>query len=154
LPQVKVMLSALDPLGLPGATNVVPGQRADDPLYIPAIARVREGVAQRGLLYVGDCKMGALETHAFVQAGGDAYLCPLSELQGPPAVVATYLAPVWPGDQPLTPIARGQARGPSEVIAEGFERLDALTAVVAGVPIRWTERRAPPSTTGAGASVG
>jgi transposase len=44
LPQVKVMLSALDPLGMPVATDVVPGQRADDPLYIPAIARVREGV--------------------------------------------------------------------------------------------------------------
>lgn len=32
LPQVKVMLSPLDPLGLPLATAVVPGQRADDPL--------------------------------------------------------------------------------------------------------------------------
>jgi transposase len=32
LPPVKVMLSALDPLGLPVATDVVPGQRADDPL--------------------------------------------------------------------------------------------------------------------------
>jgi transposase len=141
LPQVKVMLSALDPLGLPVATDVVPGQRADDPLYIPAIAHVREGVEQRGLLYVGDGKMGAVETRTFVQAGGDTYLCPLSELQVPPAVVATYLAPVWTGDQPLTPIARGQASGLLEVIAEGFERLEALTAVVAGLPIRWTERR-------------
>jgi len=32
LPQVKVMLSALDPLGLPVATDVVSGPRADDPL--------------------------------------------------------------------------------------------------------------------------
>jgi hypothetical protein len=34
-PQVKVMISALDPLGMPVATDVVPGQRADDPLYLP-----------------------------------------------------------------------------------------------------------------------
>ncbi len=54
LAQVKVMLSVLDPLGLPVATDVVPGQRADDPLYLPAIARVRESLGQRGLLYVGD----------------------------------------------------------------------------------------------------
>jgi transposase len=141
LPQVKVMLSALDPLGMPVATDIVPGHRADDPLYIPAITRVREGVGQPGLLYVGDCKMGALETRAFLQAGGDAYLCPLSELQVPPAVLATSLAPVWTGDQPLTPIPREQATGPPEVIAEGFERLESLTAVVAGVPLRWTERR-------------
>ena len=36
LPQVKVMISALDPLGLPVATAVVPGQRADDPVYLPS----------------------------------------------------------------------------------------------------------------------
>jgi transposase len=72
LPQVKVRLSALDPLGMPVATDVVPGQRADNPLYIPAIARVREGLEQRGLWYVGDGKMGALETRALVQVGGDA----------------------------------------------------------------------------------
>ena len=58
LPQVKIMVSALDPLGMPVATDVVPGQRADDPLYVPAITRVREGLGRRGLLYVGDCKMG------------------------------------------------------------------------------------------------
>src|SRR5919198_1112437 len=83
LPQVKVMLSALDPLGLPVATEVVPGQRADDPLYVPAITRVRESLGRRRLLYVGDCKMGALATRAFIHAGGDYYLCPLSELQVP-----------------------------------------------------------------------
>jgi transposase len=141
LPQVKVMLSALDPLGLPVATDVMPGQRADDPLYVPAIARVREGLGQRGLLYVGDCKMGALETRAFVQAGGDYYLCPLSELQVPPTVLANYLAPVWTGDQRLTPIHRVQANGQQELIAEGFERLEPLTAAVADEPIHWTERR-------------
>ena len=64
LPQVKVMLATLDPLGLPIATDVLSGQRADDPLYLPAIARVRASLPQRGLLYVGDCKMGALETRA------------------------------------------------------------------------------------------
>jgi transposase len=49
LPQVKVMQSALDPLGMPVATDVVPGQRADDPLYGPAIARMRESLGRRGL---------------------------------------------------------------------------------------------------------
>jgi transposase len=71
LPQVKIMVSALDPLGMPVATDVVPGQRADDPWYGPAIMRVRDSLGRRGLLYVGDCKMGALETRAFIQMGGD-----------------------------------------------------------------------------------
>src|SRR5215831_6746634 len=33
LPQVKVMQAVLDPLGMPLATDVVSGERADDPLY-------------------------------------------------------------------------------------------------------------------------
>ena len=41
LPQVKVMQAVLDPLGMPLATDVVSGERADDPLYVPCIERVR-----------------------------------------------------------------------------------------------------------------
>ena len=141
LPQVKVMLAALDPLGLPAATDVVPGQRADDPLYVPAITRVRESVGQRGLLYVGDCKMGALETRAFIQAGGDAYLCPLAEVQLPPAVLESYLPPVWTGQQPLTRITRLSAAGTRQYLADGYERMEPLTAEVAGHALVWTERR-------------
>ena len=40
-PQVTVMLAALEPLGMPGATDVVPGPRAADPWYVPAIVRSR-----------------------------------------------------------------------------------------------------------------
>jgi hypothetical protein len=135
------MRSVLDPLGLPVATDVVPGPRAEDPLDLPAITRVRESLGRRGRRDVGDGKRGALETRAARHAGGDFDLCPLSEWQVPPAVVAASLAPVWTGDQPLTPILRGPANGQPEVLAEGVERLAPLTAVVAGVPIDWAERR-------------
>jgi transposase len=141
LPQVKVMLSALDPLGLPVATDVVPGQRADDPLYIPAITRVRESVGRRGLLYVGDCKMGALETRAYIQAGCDGYLCPLAETQLPPAVLEGYLEPLATGHQPLTRITRRTATGKRQYLADGYERLERLSAEVAGTRLAWTERR-------------
>jgi len=122
LPQVKVMLATLDPLGLPLATAVVPGQRADDRLYLPAVTRVRKQLRRRGLLYVGDCKMAALETRAFVHTGGDYYLCPLPERQLPPEQLAVYLAPVWAGAQALTPVYRERGEGQRELIAEGYER--------------------------------
>ena len=141
LPQVKGMLSALAPLGLPVATDILPGQRADDPLYVPAITRVREGVGERGLLYVGDCKMGALQTRAFLQAGGDSYRCPLSAIQRPPEVLEGYLAPLWMEQQPLTRITRVAASGKRACIAEGDEQLVPVTAEVAGAAITWTERR-------------
>src|SRR5262249_52188663 len=140
-PQVKIMVSALDPLGMPVATDVVPGQRADDPVSIPAITRVRESLGRRGLLYVGDCKMGALETRAFIQAGGDYYLCPLSAIQLPAERLEVYLAPVLAGDQPLIPVAPALANGQPQLIAEGYERPEQLTAVVAGQTLTWTERR-------------
>jgi transposase len=141
LPQVKVMLSVLDPLGLPVATDVVPGQRADDPLYLPAIARVRVSVGRQGLLYVGDCKMAALETRASLQAGGDYYLCPLSELQLSPTVLAGCVEPVSTGHQPLTRITRLTATGKRQHIADGYERREQLSAEVAGNRFVWTERR-------------
>jgi transposase len=141
LPQVKVMLSSLDPLGMPLVTQVVSGERADDPLYVPAIVQVRQGLGRRGLLYIGDSKMGALETRAFVQAGGDYYLCPLGLVRLPADVVHRYLAPVWTEEQALTPIYRQRENGRQEQIAAGFERTEELTAQVDGQTVTWTERR-------------
>jgi transposase len=141
LPQVKVLLAALDPLGLPVATDVVPGPRADDPLYVPAITRVRLSLERRGLLDVGDCKMGALATRAFLQAGGDYYLCPLSARQVPPEVLEEYVAPVWTGQQPLTRISRTAVNGQRHLVAEGYERAVPLEAEVGGAPLPWTARR-------------
>ena len=141
LPQVKVMLSTLDPLGLPLATAVIPGHHADDPLYIPAVRQVRASLGQHGLLYVGDCKMAALETRAFLHAGQDFYLCPLSALQVPAALLDAYLAPIWTGKQEVTPIYRHQTPGDREQMAEGYEVQEPLTAVVAGERCTWTERR-------------
>lgn len=148
LPQVKVMLSTLDPLGLPLALEVLSGDRADDPLYVPAIERVRASLGQRGLLYVGDAKMAALETRAHLQAGGDYYLCPLTAIQVPPEAWTALLTPVWTQEQPLTTITRAQPDGQAVVVAEGFEQQVTLTTTrIDGPqgdppePLTWTERR-------------
>ena len=85
LPQVKIALSVLDPLGLPLTTTVVAGQTADDPLSLPEIAKVRHTAQRSGLTYVGDCKMAALGTRAEIVAHQDYYLCPLSATQMPDA---------------------------------------------------------------------
>ena len=64
LPQVKIAMSVLAPLGLPLTTTVVAGQTADDPLSLPEIAKVRPIARTTGLTYVGDCKMAAIGTRA------------------------------------------------------------------------------------------
>src|SRR5713226_1543490 len=40
LRQIQAMMATLDPLGLPLALEVVSGEQADDPLYIPVLDRV------------------------------------------------------------------------------------------------------------------
>jgi len=91
LPQLKVVLATLDPMGMPVATQVVGGNLADDPLYIPAINEVRQGIGKRGLLYIGDCKMMSLETRTHLEAGGDDYLGPFSLVQVSQEALDGYL---------------------------------------------------------------
>jgi transposase len=141
LPQLKVMLSALDPLGLPLVTQVVAGNAADDPLYLPAIRQVSQSLPGHGVLYVGDCKMAALSTRAYVQAQGDYYLCPLANTQMPDAELDAYLQPVWNGDRSLLAVHRITAEGEDAVIAEGYEQQVEVSGEGEGQSVTWTERR-------------
>jgi transposase len=141
LGQLKVMLATLDPLGMPLATEVLSGERADDPLYLPAIARVRACLKTVGLLYVGDCKMAALETRASIQAAGDSYLCPLSALQVPPERLAQQVATLRASSQPLLTVQRTGADGQTQCIAQGYEDSETITAQLEAGPVTWTERR-------------
>src|SRR5205809_1705248 len=76
-PQIKVMMGSLDPLGMPLATDVLSGERADDGLYLPIIERIRHAFQRPGLLFVGDCKMSALDTRAHIAGHQHVYLSPL-----------------------------------------------------------------------------
>jgi transposase len=141
LPQVKVMQAVLDPLGMPLATDVVSGERADDPLYVPCIRRVQASVGRHGLLYVGDCKMASRETRAFLATQGDFYLCPLPQVQLAAGELAAALEAVWSGAQALSPVVREQADGTLERIAEGYGYLVPMRLESAGQLQSWTERR-------------
>src|SRR4051812_19259475 len=134
LPQLKVAVAALDPLGMPLSTLVVPGNHADDPVYVPPIRRVQQAFGAGGKTYIGDCKMAALATRAYLASTQDYYLCPLSEKQpsgehrrllnrraqrGEPALSAVYRPKDSPGDD-------------EELVAEGFAVEEILQAEVAG----------------------
>src|SRR4051795_650836 len=120
-PQLKIAAGVLDPLGMPLVTVAVPGNSADDPLYIPIIQAVQQSFGPGGRSYVGDCKMAALATRAFVAAGDDFYLCPLSENQISRAARQELLQPVWGGTQPLQAVCRpGRPGQPDELVAQGF----------------------------------
>jgi transposase len=145
LPQLKVNLSTLDPLGLPLTTAVVRGNCADDPLYVPEIQRVQASLGEHALTYIGDAKMAALETRAYIAASDNYYLCPLPATHVPAEELERLLAPVWEQQQALVPVCRPAEPGVTEQeparIAEGYEFSVTLEATRNGRLVQWPERR-------------
>jgi len=146
LPQFKVMLATLDPMGMPLATLVVAGNEGDDGLYVPVIKRARPIVGKGGRLYIGDAKMGALATRAFVQEGGDYYLTPLARIGKVPELLLSLLKPVWEKKQRVHRIYAPSANGSSDsegkpkLLALGYGSTREQEAQVDGKTITWQER--------------
>jgi transposase len=141
-PQIKIAMAALDPLGMPMTTFVVPGNCADDPLYVPEVQKVQQAFPQHGKTFVMDCKGAALGTRAYLVSTNDYYLCPLPETVVSAEQRRALLQPVWQGLQPLHQVYRPAADGQSEeLVAEGFLVRVPLTAEVNGQKTSWTERR-------------
>jgi|ETNmetMinimDraft_26_1059896.scaffolds.fasta_scaffold18476_2 transposase len=146
--QFKLMLGSLDPLGLPIAADIVPGNQADDPLYVPIYQRIRQTLGKKNLLYVGDSKMAALETRAAIQEGEDFYLMPLPMTGETPDLLDQLLTRLDAGEIASTeiylpedlPKDPQQSPDPSLAIAKGFETSIERTAVVDGETATWTER--------------
>ncbi len=137
LRQLKVMLAALDPLGVLVGADVVSGNTADDGLYIPMIARLRATLPARGLLYIGDCKMGALATRAYVAETGNSYLMPLAQVGDLPEQLEKWVDDAVRGKVRLQPVwdVDGKTR-----LGEAYERRRRLTAETETGTVTWDER--------------
>jgi transposase len=142
LPQIKIPLSTLDPFGMPLTTTVVPGNCADDPLYVPEIQKVQDAFGKGGKTFVMDCKGAALDTRAYVADSGDYYLCPLPQTHFDADDRRGLLQSVWQGEQQLEQVTvPGEEGGPPELVAEGFFHDIVLQGEADGRPVTWTERR-------------
>jgi transposase len=146
LPQGKSAMAVLEPLGLPLTPTVVAGHTADDPLYQPELAKIRQSAGRRGLPSGGDCTMAALGTRAAIVAYGDYSWCPLSAQQMPAADLTHVLAPLWSGAlEPSVsrlPTADGACEETADPVATGLAYTVERSAVDhAGQPHMWQERR-------------
>ncbi|MCA9331022.1 IS1634 family transposase [Candidatus Saccharibacteria bacterium] len=141
LAQFKVMMSSLAPMGMPLATMVVPGNRADDGLYLPVIEQSRQVLQRRGLLYVGDSKMEALSIRAALAAGDDFYLVLLSKKGTQEQLLHDVLEPVWTESQRLTDVYDAAPNMTDrQLLARAFESTRSQVAKVADQPVEWDER--------------
>jgi len=137
LRQLKVMLAALDPLGVLVGADVVSGNTADDGLYIPMIARLRSTLPSKGLLYIGDCKMGALATRAYVAQTGNTYLMPLAQVGGLPEQLEKWVDDAVRGKASLQPVWDGDGK---TRLGEAYECRRRLSAETETGTVAWNER--------------
>jgi len=144
--QYKLMVASLDPLGLSLVVDVLPGNRADDPLYLPCYRQVKQILPEKGLLIVGDSKMSALPTRGVIVGDDDHYLTPLAHLKDEPALLTELLTP-WIGREdeleliflPEDIPEEGEP-DPERAIARGFVVERSREVEVAGQQVSWTER--------------
>ena len=140
LPQLKLMAAVAQPTSQLVACDVVAGNHADDPLYLPLIRRVRQQLGRKGLLYAGDCKMAALETRAAVAAHGDFYLRPLPRTGEVAAQWDTWIEQALANPEQLQNWSRPGDDDRPAVFARGYEGQRDLTATVDHQSLTWTER--------------
>lgn len=131
LRQVKVMVAALDPFGLPLVSQVVAGNLADDALYRPAVDRVLQIIDGTGLLFVGDSKMSALAIRAHIHNLGQHYLCPLAQTGETAKEMETWVEAANSGKQQLQPIYIKNEKGKRVLLAEGYVFERTLQAKIA-----------------------
>jgi len=125
---------------MPLSTDVLSGERADDGLYIPIIARIRSGLNKTGLLFVGDGKMSALDTRAYLARHQDWYVSPLpltgATAEAMDAWITAGVTKSEGGE--LARIWRTNDRGHKVLAAEGYEF--ERTCCVPGGEGEWRER--------------
>lgn len=143
LPQLKVMAAVTQPLAFPVSTSVVPGNQTDDVLYWSTIVEVKQKVGGSGLLFVGDCKMAALDTRARIAEAGDYYLTPLPNTGGTAKQIDSWIDTALQKDEngELQAINKPREAGqPPELIGKGYEFTRTLQTEVDERAVTWTER--------------
>lgn len=144
LRQVKLMVAALDPLGLPLVSQVVAGDVADDKLYLPAIDQVLKIIDGIGLLFVGDSKMSALAIREHIQQLHHHYLCPLAQTGETAKEMEKWVEAANNGEKTLTPVFIERENSKHSLLAEGysFERTVQAKVIVDGKEqvSEWTEQ--------------
>ena len=149
-PQFKLMIGSLDPLGMPIATYLVSGEKADDPLYVPIYKRINRILGTIGVLYIGDSKMAAIETRGTIHKDGNFYLVPLPMTGETPALLDKVLSQLDAGDHELNHIFLPEDEekfkrlhnepDPEAAIAKGFEIVVQRTTTLDGEDLTWNER--------------
>lgn len=134
------MMASLDPLGMPLVTHIKSGEKADDSLYAPIIEEINSTIKKEGLLYVGDCKMGAISTRGYIQYQNQYYLCPLAKVGNVPQELKKWVARAKSGELECVTVERENRVGKKEAIGKGYELKREQKTTIDEIYHVWTER--------------
>lgn len=134
LPQIKLMAACAEPSGHLLGCNVLPGNKGDEPLYVPMIERMQKMLGRNGLLYAGDSKMAAIETRAKIVGHQDYYLMPLPMIGETAQEIENWIGAVVDGTQEAQMIWRDK-----ELLGGGYEFSRELSYILEE-EIHWIER--------------
>jgi transposase len=139
--QFKQTLATLDPGGMPLLSATVPGNAADDPLYVPTWQELVALLGHADFLLVADSKAAALSTRATITGGGGRYLVPMPLTGEVPALLRTWV--LTPPVTPLPVVLPPTQDEPSKprAVGLGFEvvrRIEGPTTT--GQAVAWDER--------------
>lgn len=78
LRQYRQVLGTLDPAGVPLLSATLPGNGADDPIYVPTWERMAQTIGHKDFVFIADCKASARRTRAQIDQQGGIYCVPLA----------------------------------------------------------------------------
>ena len=121
LPQLKIMVAVEGNTGFQLASDIVSGNKNDDPLYIPILERTRKTIDTSNCLYCGDCKMSALYTRADMVKNKEFYLTPMQLNNSIKELLDTLVDKIVEGDQNAELIIDIDNKNNPKIIGAGFE---------------------------------
>jgi transposase len=139
--QFKQGLGTLDPAGIPILTETLEGQKADDPLYVPAWRNMVQTIGHTHFLFIADSKGAALNTRAEVNRADGQYLFPMPMTGDVPKTLRKWVFDPANKAQPITLVDVVTSDGQPKVVGSGFEVDKTMRATLEdGTPHTWTER--------------
>lgn len=140
LPQLKIMAAVEGNTGIQIASEIVPGNRPDDPLYIPIMERTRKIINTTNSLICGDCKMSALEIRANMVKNKEYYLTPLPASHGKKTFFDDLVENIVAGDRNADLIWDIDEKGHHTLIGAGYEISRTQSYQKEDSVVEWLER--------------
>ncbi|MEP0834403.1 IS1634 family transposase [Microcoleus sp. AS-A8] len=116
--QYRQMLATLDPMGMPLVSATLPGNGADDPLYVPTWKRLAEIIGHTDFLFLADSKACSWSNRGQIDRDGGIYCFPVAMSGHRPKLLHDW---VFHPPTPVQDIFLPTQETTETPVGEGFE---------------------------------